>query len=209
MSAHRMAMSIITLILVVAMHPTAASAAEDPMLGKIATDQQREIQWLYWSPLCVEESITSQGNEFLYSYSFLNVNTAHIWHIAVYTTFQPLQPPTPFVEHPIWTAGYMPVSAIHSAYDPSSLDPNLTFGINTWGPEYPNTTDPVNPGETVTGFSYVTTVYDDAPKYYLYETIESGWAQETGYVAAVGQTCDGATPVEHHTWGAIKAVYDD
>ena len=184
-----------------------AAMADNPVVDAGLGNQQRGIQWLYWSPLCVEEVITPVSGNYRYSYGFENVDTAHLWHFVVCAPFGALQTPTPFAEHPLWMAGYIHLNDVHEAYDIRNLDPSLQFAMNTWGPDWPNTTDPISPGDTVTGFSFIAPVHDDGPKYYFYETIESGWARETGYVAAVGQTCGGSTAVERGTWGALKAIY--
>jgi hypothetical protein len=189
---------------------TFALAGANPVTTDIGStpDHPRDIQWGYWSPLCVLETITDLGGGFYeYSYSFENVDAAHIWHFGVYSVLTDLTPTASWSTHPLWMTGASPLDGVHPAYDARNLDPQLQWVSNTWGPDWPNTTDPINPGETVSGFSYIAPGLDTAPKYYFYETVESGYAGETGVVAAVGQTCTEPVSVESHSWGGIKTLY--
>lgn len=61
--------------------------------------------------------------------------------------------------------------------------------------------------EHSSGFSFIAPWLDNNPKYYYYETIESGYAGQTGYLAAVGLPNLGPTAVVDGTWGRIKSLY--
>ena len=69
-------------------------------------------------------------------------------------------------------------------------------------------TTPILPGETVTGFTIAAYVEDHSPKWYFYETVESGYAGETGFVAAVGLTQGPPVGVESATLSGVKALFD-
>ena len=169
---------------------------------------QRDIQWLNDSPLTVYEQITDRGDGvYEYRYSFENVDDANLWHFGVYTTFVVDSSPTTWDTHPLWfTYVHDDLDTVFPVYDGRNLDSDIVALTVTGGPDWPNTTDPIVPGETVDGFTYVATTYDNNPKYYFYETVEIGYAGETGYVAAVGQT-KGWVATMPATWSDIKTLY--
>ena len=91
-------------------------------------------------------------------------------------------------------------------YDGRNLDPDIVAFAATNAPDWPDTIDPIVPGETVQGFTFTAYTYNNSPKWYFYETVEDGYAGDTGHVAAVGLT----TPyvaVESQTWSDVKAMY--
>jgi hypothetical protein len=191
--------------------PTSAGGVAAP--GEHGTTGgERGIVWLYDSPLCVTESIDHAGPyAWKYTYSFENVDDAHIWHFAVYARYAVTYPPIPWTTHPDWTTHWLSVSLTLPIYDARNLDPKICCMTNTWGPGGENTADPIDPGETVSGYSFISPILDTAPKYYFYETTETGYAGDTGIVTAVGVTCSASTSVDGsvdaETWGRTKSRY--
>jgi hypothetical protein len=183
-----------------------SAAAQNPVAG--GGEGDRSAQWLYDSPLCVVETITDLGGGLWeYSYQFENTDTNHLWHFGVWSNFDPVTSTATWSTHPAWAFGQVQIDGVSPEYDGRNLDANIRYLANTWGPSFPNTTDPINPGEVVDGFKYIASQFDDSPKYYFYETVESGWAVNNGgFLAAVGQTC-GPVPVEEVSWGRIKTEY--
>ena len=170
-----------------------------------------DVQWLYWSPLCVEETITDVGGGmFEYSYRFTNVDTNHIWHFIVYMRLADLENSSTWATHPMWGQETRDLGNTHENYDARNLDPTLVMTASTWSPDWPNPKDPIVPGEMVAGFTFLAPGLDPEPKYYAYETVENGWAGwngNTDFLAAVGLTCTGPTVVSARDWGGIKALY--
>jgi hypothetical protein len=156
---------------------------------------QAAIQWDHWSPLTVVETIIHIGEgDYRYEYSFTNVDTSPIYGFALYTAFEARDEES-FAGHPTW---YSPVFGqiydVGPAYDARNLDPDIIGLIShsncqgyPWGTVCPSETA-IQIGEYAFGFSFAASVYDPSPKYYFYETIDSGWAVYTGEVAAVGLT---------------------
>lgn|GEM_PF-3128718 len=187
-----------------------AFADPDPSLATLGGDLEgtRAVQWLYDSPLCVQETITDLGGgQYQYSYSFFNNDTNHIWHFGVWATFPSASSPTEFVQHLEWNKSWNVIADLYPEYDATNLDPNIAIMTSTWSLEWQYATDPINPGEFVSGFSFVAPAYDNSPKYYFYETLESGYVVEDGFLAAVGTTSSGPSAVENASWGGIKALY--
>jgi hypothetical protein len=184
-----------------------SAAAFNPAVDGVS-GHARSVQWLYDSPLCVTETITDLGGgSYQYTYSFTNADPGHIWHFGVWSAFGYVYSIASWAGHPEWEYSAGSIDALLPEYDGRNLDPAITWLANTWGPNWPDTYDPINPGEAVTGFSFVADGYDDGPKWYFYETTESGYAGYTGYLAAVGQTGGGPSPTEPDTWTRIKALY--
>jgi hypothetical protein len=196
-----------TLIVCVLVLTTPALAENPPSIGGSGGDPA--VQWLYPSPLCVEETITDAGGgRWEYSYSFVNVDAAHIWHFGVWSNLPTVVTTAVWDTHPLWDHFPLHIEDVHEAYDGRNLDPGILWMATTWGPDWPNTTDPIVPNEAVAGFAYQAPAFDDSPKWYYYETVEGGWAPENGgYLAAVGMTCV-PTPTEAVTWGRIKASFE-
>ena len=166
------------------------------------------IQWLYDSPLTVYETIVDLGGgQYEYRYNFENVDDANIWHFTILTTFECGWPVPTWTEYPSWYAGTWAIGDPAPAYDPIELDPDIFWYTTTWAPGYEFSDDPIVPGASVSGFGFTADVNDDGPKYYYYETLESGYAIDTGYVAAVGLTVPAGVATEPATWTSLKASY--
>ncbi len=160
---------------------------------------QAEIDWDYWSPLEVVETISDIGEgDFLYEYSFENVDSSPIWSFAIYTTENMgtmIEPQDSFSGYTNWVGPYYyDIKSVDSVYDARNLDSNI-IGIvassnEQGGGGNPIYSIPVN--STASGFSYICDVYDPNPKYYCYNTIASGPPNYQyggdGKVAAVGTT---------------------
>ncbi len=163
------------------------------MLFVIAGVCNADIDWYYDSPLTVVEEITDiGGGNYRYEYSFENVDTSPIWSFGVYTKFLTTGENT-FTGHSTWVGPYSGlITNIYPEYDARNLDPGILYS-NYSGYEdgmYGDPSDGIDIGESASGFSFVSDVFDLIPKYYMYETIESGYTQTngTGKVAAVGTT---------------------
>ena len=184
--------------------------AESPIVGT-QKNGASGIAWLYESPLTVFEEITPiDGGLYQYTYSFLNTDPDNIWLFAVFTTFEVQFPMTPFSDFPLWWAWDGSQESANPAYDATVLDPNITTSGLTWfgsGPDYPYDDNPIPTGVFVEGFSFIGTELDPNPKYYFYETLESGHASDTGFVAAVGLTQNGVVGTQESTWGGVKSLY--
>ena len=101
---------------------------------------ERQAQWLYDSPLCVEETITDVGSGmYEYSYAFVNVDTAHIWHFGVWSNFAAVTTSATWDTHPQWSHATLDVGAAAPPYDGRNLDPGILWAGATWGPNWPNT----------------------------------------------------------------------
>lgn len=203
--AHLLAVVILTL-------PGLATGADlsSPLLDPDADpdpDAMRDVVYLYDSPLIVwEEIVDLGGGQYQYTYRFENVDSANIWHFGVWTMFGPIESISTWLGHDAWVYSSGDIIDIYPAYDGRNLNPDIVFVANTWGPNWPDTDDPIVPGEYVEGFSYVGDYFDDSPKWYFYETIESGYAGDTGFVAAVGLT-GSVVANEARTLGQIRALY--
>lgn len=157
------------------------------------------IQWMYDSPLTVVENITDiGGGEYLYEYSFTNVDTSPIWGFGIFLTFD-VTPQNTFDIPPsgtpggYWIGPYFGDITPGSAYDGSILDASIYARISTSneaGALGGNPVVSIMPNQFVSGFSFTSSVLDDSPKYYYYCTIASGnpSSNGTGEVAAVGTT---------------------
>lgn len=198
---------LISLVIIFASQPLLAAS---PMEGTHSKDADG-LAWLYDSPLTVFEEITPIGGGlYKYSYSFSNTDSNHIWHFAVFTNFEVLLPATSFSEFPLWNTSRLNVQYIEPTYDPRNIDPNIIGAGNTWlgyEPSHPNPDNPIPPETFVEGFSFIGTELNPNPKYYLYETVESGYAQYTGFVAAVGLTETGVVATQESTWDEVKSLY--
>jgi hypothetical protein len=162
---------------------------------------QANVSWYYDSPLNVQEVITDLGGgSYRYEYSFVNigssVDSSPIWAFGVYTRFTAVGDAT-FTGHTAWNDPYWIENSSAMNYAGTNLDP-LIIGViatNSW-PRWPYE-DPsiaIQFGEAASGFSFIDDVYDISPKYYFYETIDSGFAMTNmqGKVAAVGLTGTGS-----------------
>jgi hypothetical protein len=166
--------------------------------------------WLYDSPLDVFEEISALGNDgFQYSYNFVNTDTDTIWHFGVWTTFEILEPWTPWVDRPGWNAIYGSMESCCPAYNATDLDPDIISSGLTWygTGNYPQPGHGIAPGEFVHGFSFVGAELDLSPKFYYFETLTSGWGCDTGSVAAVGVTIPQVVENEPMGLCQIKALY--
>jgi len=183
--------------------------AASPLEGTQERDTNG-IAWLYDSPLTVSEEITAiDGGLYQYSYSFLNTDSKHIWHFAVYTDFVVEEISRIWTDYSDW--GILHIDDFDAnlveEYDPREYYPNLITSVACYGPNWPDTTEPINPGSYVSGFSYTTSVLDSGPKFYIYETVEDGYAGDTGFIAAVGLTEAGVVATQESTWGEVKSLY--
>ncbi len=187
----------------------AGKTPHNPVSGEGGSgSDQRSVQWLYDSPLTVHEEVVDLGGGvYEYSFNFENVDDAYLWHFGVYTTFPIIEATATWDGHPLWSMGIGSVETMTPEYDARNLDPNITMCANTWGPDWPQSTDPLVPGELVSGFSFTANTLDVTSKFYFYETASSGWAYETGYLAAIGLTQPGPTSVDETTWSQVKALY--
>jgi hypothetical protein len=184
--------------------------AMGPMVGTSEKDTAG-IDWLYDSPLTVFEEITPlEGGLYRYSYSFLNTDINNIWHFNVFTRFEVQLPATPFTEFQMWNAWYAEIDWANQVYDARNLDPEIISSGQTWygnGPDYPYPDHPIPNGTFVEGFSFIGTEMDPSPKVYFYETLESGHALDTGFVAAVGMTENGVVATTPTSWGQVKCLF--
>ena len=201
----------LALILVVAIVLPRFASGNDPAAPRPGQDgdqdSSRTVSYLYYSPLIVWEEISDLGGGvYRYSYRFENVDSNHIWHFGVWTTFDFTEFETSWSDHPLWYGNTRSIETVYSVYDGRNLDPDIIYSSNTWARDWPDTPDPISPGAFVEGFSFTATVHDDSPKWYFYETIESGWAYETGFVAAVGLT-GSVVAVEAHPLSRVKALF--
>ncbi len=169
------------------------------------------IDWYYDSPLTVLEEITDiGGGDYRYKYSFENVDTSPIWSFGVYTTFLTNGENT-FIGHPTWagpSSGSM--TQVYTEYDARNLDPDIAFIVGTSyeAGMYGDPSDGIAVNELASGFSFISSIFDSTPKYYKYETIDSGWTQSngTGKVAAVGTTVPEPLTVLFFGAGAIAIL---
>ena len=156
----------------------------------IAAPAAAELDWYYDSPLTVVETITDiGGGDYSYEYSFENVDST-IWSFGIYTTFATTSEDT-FTGYPLWAGPWsMPVSDIDPESNARNLDPEIAY-LTATGYEYWNfgEDDGILFNDIAAGFTFISSVYDTSPKYYMYDTIESRQADGgTGKVAAVGTT---------------------
>jgi len=154
------------------------------------------IVWDYDSPLTVIENVTNiGGGEYRYEYSFVNEDSLPITFFGVYTTFEAQAENTFAGLHPTWDEPFFwSVDIIGHIYDARSLDAAIIGLIVIHNCQYlvaetvcPGETA-IQPGQAVAGFSFIASVYDASPKYYFYSTIDSGYPNDTGRLAAVGTT---------------------
>ena len=147
------------------------------------------VSWNYDSPLNVQENITDLGGgSYRYAYSFTNVDTSPIWEFGVFTTFDATGV-TGFTGSSWTWNDYAHNASLYPEYVATNLDPAI-IGLAFTDSTLVNDSGNIQPGETVSGFSFVASIYDASTKYYFYETTASGWAQTNGTdkVAAVGLT---------------------
>lgn len=149
------------------------------------------IEYLYESPLTVMETITDiGGGSYRYEYSFSNTDTSPIWHFLVYTDFYPVEGTVGnFGEYPSWNNNLGTITHARPEYDARNLDPDISHVVSTYPETWADFDSGIEPGQAVSGFSFESGILDYSPKYYAYETLASGYADENGgLVAAVGQT---------------------
>jgi hypothetical protein len=122
-----------------------AFAAGNPVIG--TGTQQRDLAYLYESPLTVYEEITDIGGGlFQYSYHFENVDNKNIWHFGIYTTFMIVETTSTWAELSSWGIGVVnDLDSLYPEYDPRNLNPDLVAVAYTYGPNWPFTTDPEPP----------------------------------------------------------------
>lgn len=209
-----MTAKIVVLILVAFVPFTAAvnSAAEELMDTHEASFVQG-VQWLYDSPLTAVEEITPiAGGLYEYHYKFENSDSNHIKMFTLHTSFGITGPANTWSTAALWNVGWgCDMDLVLPPYDARNLDPAITCYVTTWYGDWrviPPAEDVIVPGASVAGLSFVSSVYDPAPKYYYYETVESGRAdEEPFFVAAVGLTEAGVLETAVTSWGAVKAVF--
>ena len=174
-----------------------------------SSDATNDVAWLYESPLTVYEDITYMGSGiYWYTYTFENVDTVGIWMLGIWTTFAVVTMPSTWTGHPTWELEGGQIQFVFDAYDGRNLDPDIVYITGTYDPDFDDATTPILPGETVTGFTIAAYVEDHSQKWYFYETVESGYAGETGFVAAVGLTQGPPVGVESATLSGVKALFD-
>jgi hypothetical protein len=187
----------------------AIASAQTPFEGQ--AEPQRDIVWLYDSPLTVYEEITDLGNGiFEYYFSFENVDEKRIWHFGVYPVFDILSSPTTWdLHHETWSTIFEnDLDTINpSVYDARNLNPDIAAICSTFGGIWPDNPNPIYPAESVQGFTFLASTYDNSPKLYFYETVEDGWASNTGLVAAIGFTQPEPVSLESTSWSGVKALY--
>lgn len=168
-----------------------------------------DVVWLYDSRVDLMEEITDLGNGlFLYTYSFENTDSNNIWSLAVFTTFEIQGPLSIWPDHIFWSNWIdNDQNSMLPQFDLRCLDPAIIAHASTWAEYFENTNDPIAPGATVGGFSFIGEVFDNSPKYYHYQTVEEGNAYYTGVLAAVGQTISGSVGTEIGSLGRVKAMY--
>ena len=195
------------LVTVLAWGDSSPSVAQTPLESQGSS--KLGLTWLYESPLTVYERITDLGNGlFEYYYSFENVDAKNLWHFGVYTSFDIVESTTSWDNFPTWAlnenfnGGGLP-------YYPGEIDPSLINMASTWGPNLLDTDNPIAPGVSVQGFTFVGPINDGSPKLYFYETVEDGWANDIvpGPVAAIGYTQSTPVAVESRSWSEVKALY--
>ena len=186
-----------------------AASAQSPFQGE--GNPQRDITWLYESPLIVTEEITLlSGGNYEYKFSFENIDQKHIWHFGVYTTFSITSSSHTWEQRDgTWDTIFLnSLNEIDpDVYDARNINPDITSICGTHGGAPPDVVAPIVPDEFVNGFTFESNTYDDSSKLYYYETVEDGWASNTGYVAAIGYTQAGTVATESATFGGIKSLY--
>jgi hypothetical protein len=144
----------------------------------------------YVSPLSVSQTITPEGGgEYLYNYSFTNVDTSPIWGFGVYTRFSTSGgTATPTMTGPFSES--LPLNQVYANYDARNLDPLLDTLTYENTPQWPDDVSASIEVGSSSQLSFLSGTYDPSSKYYYYETIASGWTQANGSgdVAAVGLT---------------------
>ncbi len=154
------------------------------------------IVWDYDSPLTVIENVADiGGGEYRYEYSFVNEDSLPITIFGVYSTFEAQGQSTFTGLDPAWReAFFWPVHIVGPGFDGRNLDPLIVGFTMTHNCKdlVVETVCPaetaIQPGQAVSGFSFVASVYDASPKYYFYSTPDSGYPAYTGRFAAVGTT---------------------
>ena len=172
--------------------PVASASLIDPPSRGSGGSGGNTVQYYYWSPLTVVETITDIGGAtYKYEYFFTNVDSSEIWAFGVWTKFE-ISGLTKFTQCQTWFAESYHVSMSAPEYDPRNLDPLLAYHADTytWFPDSGDPPDAIPIGGFVSGLSFTSDHYDPLPKWYNYETIASGWAgtNGTGKLAAVGLT---------------------
>ena len=187
-----------------------SAMAMEPSFCNESSKGTHYIDYLYESPNTVSETITDLGGGlYEYSYSFNNVDDKHIWHVAVYTAFAIEEISNVWVGYPGWETLHIADfdANLVDEYDPRQIDPDLVTSVACYGPNWPDTSEPIQPGSYVSGFSYTANFYDSGPKLYIYETVEDGYAGDTGIIAATGMTQQGTVATVVETWGQLKTLF--
>ena len=205
---------IVVLILVANMHftlPVNSIAGE--WIDTYDASFVQGVQWLYDSPLVViEEILPISGGLYEYRYRFGNSDSNHIKMFTLHTSFGISEPAGTWATAELWNVGLgCDMDLVLPPYDARNLDPKITCYVTTWYGDWrvlPPAEEVIVPGGSVAGLSFVSSVYNPSPKYYYYETVESGSAAEEPYfVAAVGLTQKGVLETSVTSWGAVKAVF--
>ncbi len=169
---------------------------------------QAALNWEYWSPLTVTETITDiGGGDFRYEYSFENVDTSPIWHFGVYTNFT-ANSENLFTEYVLWDGPIVSqIDTLYPEYDARNLDSSINYMISgsANGGVDGYADNSIMPDEIASGFSFTSSVFNSSPKHYMYETIASGWIKTngTGKVAAVGTTVPEPITISLFGFGAL------
>jgi len=153
------------------------------------------IQWDHDSPLTVQETITLlNGGLWRYEYSFVNTETSPIISFGLYTRI-PWSDYSGFRDRLLYGFYTTTIDDVPPVCDARNLDPQIirrgtctSCTQNHLGDIICIEEQMIQPGELAAGLAYTSTIYDPLPKYYYYETLESGHAMQSGVVGAVGQT---------------------
>ncbi len=150
------------------------------------------VVWQYSSPLTVTETITDiGGGDWQYEYSFQNVDTSPIWMFGIYLPFQTYEGSSyesSFTGCSSWNLDHDDIDLVSQQYDGRNLDSNIIKLVTTYTEPVLDETTAIPLSASVSGFHFTASVLDTSPKHYFYETIASGFAWNTGEVAAVGTT---------------------
>jgi hypothetical protein len=197
----------LTVLVVVAF--ASLSLAQSPY-GK-GTGQQHDLIWLYDSPLTVTQEIVDLGEgQFQYSFGLENVDDKQIWHFGVYTKFEINGEITAWEvdDGPWFISNTNDLDEIHpEVYDARNLDQDIVAICSLYCGIWPNNPNPVQPSGTVEGFKFVAGTYDISPKLYYYETVEDGYAANTGIIAAGGLSEPATVSVQSTSWGGVKSLF--
>jgi hypothetical protein len=137
--------------------------------------------------LTVIETITAQTGGWLYTFNLTSADPSDVWHFILYTSFATADATSTFPN--TQTSGLPVVDLAGSPYDATNIDPSLVNGYftNAWFEPFGAPIGGLGFGGTAT-FTFFSNVFDASAKLFAYETLASGFAFNTGMVAAYGRT---------------------